>query len=86
MTTSSAKLNKHISKQIKTRRENMDITKVELAKRTGLSDDQIAHYEAGRRSIPVECLRRLCIAMNLSLDNLVGINQPEYTGQAPGND
>ena len=47
------------------------MTQKELAKRTGLTDVWISHYENGRRLPSVLNLIKLADALNISIDELV---------------
>ena len=52
-------------------------TQDELGKRTGLKAAAISHFESGRRTPCMGNLIRLCRALNVSADHLLGLPQTE---------
>lgn len=59
-------------------RERRDMTQAELGRAVGLQQAQIGHYEAGRREPSIENLRKLCLALHVSADYLLGLESNGY--------
>lgn len=58
---------------IKTRRKEMKLTQEDLAEKVGISASFMGHIERGSRVLSVDTLRKLCISLDLSADDLLGI-------------
>lgn len=58
---------------IKTRRKEMKLTQEDLAEKVGISASFMGHIERGSRVLSVDTLRKLCIVLDLSADDLLGI-------------
>lgn len=54
-------------------REAAEITKAELARRSGMSVAAIQGYETGRRAPNAEQLAKLAVALDVSADYLLGL-------------
>lgn len=61
---------KDIGQQIKTARENLGITAVELAKRTGTERSTIARIETGRTNPTASTLKSIADALGISFVEL----------------
>lgn len=74
---------KEIIDIIKKRREELDISQRELARITGISHSAISRYEKYEREFPINDAPIFAKALNLNLNNLIGINDkknslPDY--------
>jgi transcriptional regulator with XRE-family HTH domain len=58
-------------------REARGWTQDDLGKRTGLKATAISHFESGRRTPCMGNLIRLCRALNVSADHLLGLTKDE---------
>lgn len=53
-------------------REDSDMSQKELAKKLGISQRTLSHYETGKRDIPTEILIKVADYFNCSIDYLFG--------------
>jgi len=58
--------------RLRTAREKRGLTQAELAKRAGLQDSAISHFENGARKPSFDNLRRLADALDVTTDYLLG--------------
>lgn len=65
---------KEIIDIIKKRRKELDISQRELARITGVSHSAISRYEKYEREFPINDAPVFAKALNLNLNNLIGIN------------
>jgi transcriptional regulator with XRE-family HTH domain len=63
----------HFGKRLAEIRQQKKLSQRDLAKITGISQRMIAHYETKASSIPIEKLAVMAKAMEISLDELVGL-------------
>lgn len=49
-------------------------TQPEFARQTGIAVSQISHWETGERQPTVANLRRLCLALDIKMDWVVGLS------------
>jgi DNA-binding XRE family transcriptional regulator len=56
------------------------ITQAELGKLSGIPITSVCTFETGRRTPSLESFRRLCVALGVSADYLLGINIAELWG------
>jgi transcriptional regulator with XRE-family HTH domain len=63
------------SERLKEARRIRDITQAELGKASGIDTSQIAHIEVGNRKPSLDNLRKLCEALNVSADYLLGLSE-----------
>jgi len=63
------------------RKEN-HLTQVEMAKKLGVSQQQIASYEAGRVKIPASSLPVLTSILGTPIDEIVGVERKGRRGPA----
>ena len=61
-------------------RKQNHITQVEMAKKLGVSQQQIASYEAGRVKIPISALPKLTVVLATPIDEIVGTKQQSRRG------
>ena len=62
-----------MGKKIRRKRREMDITQAQLAELAGISTAFVGHIERGTRVLSVETLCRICKALGVSADDLLGI-------------
>jgi transcriptional regulator with XRE-family HTH domain len=62
---------KYISSFLRQAREGKNLTQVELAKKTGLSESQIYKYERGVSGIPLYSLAKLSEELDFSIDAML---------------
>ena len=62
-----------MGKKIRRKRREMDITQEQLAEKVGISTSFMGHVERGTRTLSVDTLFKLCVALNVSADYLMGI-------------
>lgn len=65
-----------IGSRLRAVRNLRKLTQLELAKKTGLQASAISHFEDNRRVPCVENLVRLCIALSVSSDHIIGLVEP----------
>lgn len=61
------------------RKEN-HLTQVQMARQLGVSQQQIASYEAGRVKIPLSMLPKLSAVLAASVDEIVGLQKQTRRG------
>ena len=61
-------------------REDRDLTQKDIADYLHIRQNTYSQYENGVRQIPIDCLVRLAIHFNTSIDYIVGLtdNSPPY--------
>lgn len=65
-------------------RKSADMTQQQLAELLGISQQQIASYEVGRRRVPVSSLSSIARALAVSIEELVGDEaRPGKRGPTP---
>ena len=64
-----------LGKRVRYVRRMLDIMQKELAKETGVSVALIGHVERGTRIPSVETVYRICKALGLSADYLLGLDE-----------
>ena len=64
-------VNKEIGKRLALFRKAAALTQVQLAQNLDISQPLMAHYEAGRRSIPVSSLVPISQLLKISVDDLL---------------
>lgn len=71
--------------RIAERRKAQDLTQAQLGELVGVTQQQIASFEIGRRRIPVSTLPLLAKALNVSIEALIGGSPkaPGKRGPAP---
>lgn len=68
---SNAKLPKIISKRIKKRRNELEMTQEDLAEKVGVSRVYIGYVEQGRNSPSLEILEKIAKALKVRISDLV---------------
>lgn len=61
-------------------RKDNNITQVQMAQMLGVSQQQIASYEAGRVKIPVASLPQLSQILAVSIDEILGVEKRAHRG------
>jgi transcriptional regulator with XRE-family HTH domain len=61
-------------------RKDNDITQVQMAQMLGVSQQQIASYEAGRVKIPIASLPQLSQILAVSIDEILGVEKRAHRG------
>ncbi len=64
--------------RIKEIREDRDLTQVEIAKVLNCKQNTYAQYESGKRQIPIEAIKKLCVFYNVSADYILGLPDLPY--------
>lgn len=65
--------NMYIGERIRLLRKRDGLTQEKLAKRVNCSQNSIAKYETGRSEPPADTLRQLAMALDTTVDYLVGM-------------
>lgn len=73
---------RELGKRVAQLRKQNHLTQVQMAHDLGVSQQQIASYEAGRVKIPVSALPRLATCLAAPLDEIVGLQGPTHRGPA----
>lgn len=63
-----------LGKRVRAVRRAQDITQERIAELAGVSTSFIGHIERGSRVLSVETLHRICIALGVSADDLMGLS------------
>ncbi len=63
-------------------RKEHHITQVQMAKELGVSQQQIASFEAGRVKIPISALPKLSTILAIPIDEIVGVERKARRGPA----
>lgn len=59
--------------KIKELREDNDLTQIQIAKILNCKQNTYAQYESGKRQIPIEALKKLCLFYSVSADYILGL-------------
>lgn len=70
-----------LGQRIAERRKALDITQVELAATLGIAQQTMAHYEGGVSRIAVETLSQLAVALDTTVEDLIGTPIRRGTGK-----
>lgn len=63
--------------RLKVARAEAQVTQRELAELTGIHHTQIAKYETGSNVPNIEIARKIALALDCTIDSLVGLPVPE---------
>lgn len=69
--------------RIRELRRSLGLTMKELGSIVGVSEGAISHYETGRREPDHDMLGRIANALNVSVDFLMGRDEPKAPAPAP---
>lgn len=72
---------KQLGQRIAERRKAVGLTQVQLAERLGIAQQTLAHYEGGTLRVAVATLLPLCEALNVGMEELVGVQAKRSTGK-----
>lgn len=67
-----------VLKRIKELREDNDKTQKELANYLNIAQNTYSQYENGNRSLPLDCLVKLCKYYDVSADYLLGLSNEKH--------
>ena len=59
--------------RLRNARIRAEMSQTDLAEKAGLSPSWISHFEAGRRLPSLEVFRKICIALGVTADSLLGL-------------
>ena len=62
-----------LGQRIKVKRKDLRMTQEDLAEKVGISSSFMGHIERGSRVLSVDTLRRLCVVLDVSADDLLGL-------------
>lgn len=82
MTNQEKAFYKELGDRVATLRKQNHLTQVQMAKQLGVSQQQVASYEAGRVKIPVSALPKLTAILSTSVEQIVGIEKKKRRGPA----
>ncbi|MCM1232855.1 MAG: helix-turn-helix domain-containing protein [Ruminococcus flavefaciens] len=69
-----------LGNKVKERRRELRLTQTELAKKTSLTQTYLSMLERGRFEPTAPTIIRLAVALELSADELLGINDTKKAG------
>lgn len=69
--------------RIAERRKAQDLTQAQLGELVGITQQQIASFEIGRRRVPVSTLPLLAKALNVSIESLIGTQTKATNKRGP---
>ena len=72
MTPDETAFFRQLGTRIAERRKAQDLTQAQLGELVGITQQQIASFEIGRRRIPVSALPLLAKALHVSIEELIG--------------
>jgi transcriptional regulator with XRE-family HTH domain len=67
---------KAMGERIAEARKDHHMTQVQLAELLGVMQQTLAHYEVGRRRVPVSMLPLLATTLAVSVEELIGVSSP----------
>jgi transcriptional regulator with XRE-family HTH domain len=62
-----------IGKRLRAIRESLKLTQAELAKKVGLTQSAISHFEEGKRTPSAQALEKIANGLGMSVDTLLGL-------------
>jgi len=72
---------KQLGQRIAERRKAVGLTQVQLAEQLGIAQQTMAHYEGGTLRVAVATLLPLCEALNIGMEELVGVQAKRSAGK-----
>lgn len=72
-------MNKEFCQNLKKARLTLGLTQIQLANKLNMSPSTIGMYEQGRRKPNIESLKKLCTALNISVDELLNVKIEKFT-------
>lgn len=70
---------KAVARQLNARRAHQDMTQMDLAEATGISQSQLSKQLRGQRAINLDELAALCKALNVSMEAIINLATAEIT-------
>lgn len=84
MTQDEAQFFRQLGARIAQRRKDHGLTQAQLGELAGISQQQVASFEVGRRRVPVSVLPTLARALAVSVEDLIDApTKPSKRGPAP---
>lgn len=83
MTPDETTFFRQLGTRIAERRKAQDLTQAQLGELVGVTQQQIASFEIGRRRIPVSTLPLLAKALNVSIEALIGGSDKATSKRGP---
>jgi transcriptional regulator with XRE-family HTH domain len=84
MTPDETAFFRQLGTRIAERRKGLDLTQAQLGELIGVTQQQVASFEIGRRRMPISVLPLLAKAMATSIEELIdGTPRPSKRGPAP---
>jgi transcriptional regulator with XRE-family HTH domain len=71
-----------LGERLATMRKEQHITQVQMAKLLGISQQQVASFECGRRKVPVSILPKLSQILQVSVEEILGMKSVTKRGPA----
>ena len=75
--------NRVFVRRIRKARDELGLSQADLARRAGLQQSALSHYESGTRRPSFTNLKRLCRALNVSADYLIGNSERPIVPDEP---
>ncbi len=75
-----------LGEKIRTRRNMLTMSRETLAEKIGVSPRFLADVESGKVGVSIETLKNLSIALNISCDYLLGLNEKDNTSELVRNE
>lgn len=73
----------HMGKRIRDRRKELHLTQEALAEQTGISTPFLGHIERGSRIASLDTLLAICIALDVSMDFIIGRTDITFAQMLP---
>lgn len=70
---------KAVARQLNARRAHQDMTQMDLAEATGISQSQLSKQLRGQRAINLDELAALCKALNVPMEAIINLATAEIT-------
>lgn len=67
---------------VRIKRKELKMTQEKMAEKVGVSTAFLGHIERGTRILSVETLYRLCVALGMSADYLIGLEEKTIQGKS----
>lgn len=83
MTHDEKKFFQTLGERVAALRKEQGLTQIQLAELLGISQQMVASYEVGRRRIPVSMLQSLAETLTVTVDTLLGADQPKAAKRGP---
>ncbi|MEO5829708.1 MAG: helix-turn-helix transcriptional regulator [Rhodanobacter sp.] len=83
MTPDEATFFRQLGLRIAERRKGQDLTQTQLGELVGVTQQQIASFEIGRRRMPISTLPLLAKALSTSIEELIGADDKRHGKRGP---